>query len=241
IGCGISYYLIMAMFTTHSRGGILGLAGVVGAQILVFMPHKWFFKLLFLGLITALVLCPFAGFVLDESAHNRVVFWGMANEVFKRNPVFGIGFGMFWEVTATSRAAHNAFVKCYTELGFVGYWFWFGLIQLGLLGAQRARVAIKKNKSPDARWLYRLAGQTIVAMVGFCASAYFLSRTFVFPLFFLMAMLGVVPAIARRHLPPTHPLFYDKRRDVWRNVTIGTTISIIYIYISIILLNKAFY
>jgi hypothetical protein len=243
LGCGLSWYLISAMFLTGSRGGLLGLAAVVGVQIVVFLPLKWFPYLLIGGLLVALGLCPFVGFVLDTSAHDRVVFWGMANAQFKQpiNTPFGMGYGMFWQVISGSKAAHNAFVKCYAELGVFGYWFWFGLIQLGIIGAHRARVALKKVKDPGAKWLFRFAGQTIVAMMGFCASAYFLSRTFVFPLFFLMAMLGVVPLIARRYLPPSYPPFFNVRIDVRIMLAVGTVLSITYIYISIILLNKAFY
>ena len=243
IGCGVSYYLITAMMTTGSRGGKVGLAAVVVSQVLVFLPQKWFPYLLGTGLVVALCLCPFAGFVLDTSAHDRVVFWGMANEQFKRpiNMPFGMGWGMFWSLSIAGRAAHNAFVKCYTELGVFGYWFWFGLIQLGIIGGWRVRMALNKISNPGAKWMFRFTGQTIVAMMGFCASAYFLSRTFVFPLFFLMAMLGVTPLIARRYLPPSYPPFFNIKRDVYIMLTVGTIASITYIYISIILLNKAFY
>lgn len=241
IGCLISWFLIDSMLTTGSRGGFVGLMAIVAAQVLVLLPHRAFTPLLLMGLLGALALCPFAGFALDASAHNRVVFWGLGTEMFKRNPVFGIGYDMFWIVTAQSKAAHNAFVKCYTELGTFGYWFWFGLIQLGIIGAHRVRGALKRTGNPEAGWLYRFAGQCIVAMVGFCGSAYFLSRTFVFPLFFLMAMLAVLPVIARRYLPPHQPPFFKMRKDVWVMVSVGTVASIYYIYISILLLNKAFY
>jgi O-antigen ligase len=207
----------------------------------MFLPQKKFPIFFGIGLMAALALCPFSGNVLDQSAHDRVMFWGLANAAFKSNPVFGLGYDMFWMVTPAGKALHNAFVKCYTELGLLGYYFWFGLILLGILGAWRARMALTNIRDPNARWLRRLAGQTIVAMMGFCGSAYFLSRTFVFPLFFLASMLGAMPLIAKRYLPDDHPPLLKPKRDAFWLGSVGAVGSVIYIYISIILLNKAFY
>lgn len=178
---------------------------------------------------------------MDSSAQDRVVFWGLANELFKNSPIFGIGYEMAWMATQKGQALHNAFVTCYTELGLFGYWFWFLLIQLGVVGAIRTRAALRRVAHPEARALHFLAGQTIVALMGFCASAYFLSRTFIFPLFFLMAMLAAMPRVARRFLPPHHPPLMEKRRDVYIWGTIGVLISVAYIYVSIVILNKAYY
>jgi len=241
VACGLTWLYVEAMLTTHSRGGVVGLTAIVAVQLLMFFPRKSFLVWLMIGTGGALALCPFAGFALDASATERVVFWGMANTVFKANAPFGIGYGMFWQITAGSRAAHNAFVLCYTELGLFGYFFWFGLLVLAIVGGARARVALRNTKNPEARWLYRLTGQGIVALMGFCASAYFLSRTFIFPLFFLMAMLGVVPYIARRYLPATYPAMINIKKDVYRLLPLATIASVIYIYVSIVLLNKALY
>ncbi len=44
------------------------------------------------GALAALVLCSFSGSCLDQSAHDRVVYWGQANWVFKSkisNTIFG--------------------------------------------------------------------------------------------------------------------------------------------------------
>ena len=219
----------------------MGFAASVGMQLLLWFPRRWFPYLFTIGIISFLGACPFMGGVLDASAHNRVVWWGMANRQFMHNPIFGLGYEMFWQVTQKGEALHNAYVACYTDLGFFGYWFWFGLLYLGFAGAVRAFYALKGVSDNDAKWLRSLARQILVASFGFCASAYFLSRTFLYPLFFLMAMLAVVPQIARRYLPPDHPPFFPKRKKLFWDITVAAVISIIYIYISCILLNKAFY
>lgn len=241
IASAIVYMLFKAMLTTYSRGAQVGLIAMIGTQFILWLPRKWFPYLLGLGLIGFLGICPFAGPYLDQSAHDRVIYWGLANQMFKHNFLFGIGYDMGWQVTARGEALHNCFVVCYTEIGLIGYWFWFLLIYLGILGAWRARNAMHRAVNPEARWARRFAGLTIVSMVGFCASGYFLARTFVFPLFFLMAMLAVVPRLARQYLPPQQVVWFDRRKDLYLLGTFSTLLSVVYIYISCILLNMAFY
>lgn len=240
LGAGIAVLLTRGVLATHSRGGMIALIAVYGVLLVLALPPRMMPALLVLALLSALVLCPMAAGYLDKSAHDRIIFWGMANQVFKQKPVFGMGHNMFWQV-ASDRAAHNAYVLCYTTIGLVGYWFWFGLIQLGVVGALRARSALAAAEDEESAWIRRFAGLSIAALYGFCASAYFLSRAFVYPLFFLMAMLGVLPWIVRRYLPADHPPLLSWKRDVLAMVTLGTVASVTYIYFSIVLLNKAFY
>jgi len=240
MACGIATLLMLAVLTTHSRGGMIASVAVFAVMGILLLPARWFPALMMVLLGTALLLCPLSAAYLDMSAHDRVVFWGMANEQFKHNLLFGIGYGMFWQV-ASERAAHNAFVSCYTTLGVFGYWFWFGLLHLAVLGAWRTRIALRRPESLEQKWMKRFSGLSIAAMTGFCASAYFLSRDFVYPLFFLFALLGAIPYVATRLLPEDHPPLVHVRRDLMVTGTIGALGSIVYIYFSIVLLNRAFY
>jgi hypothetical protein len=181
----------------------------------------------------------------------------MANEQFKHNLLFGIGYGMFWEI-ARSMAAHNAFVHCYTEIGIVGYWFWFGLFCLGILGVWRTRSEMLGHSEPEGRWLGFASGMILASIAGFAASAYFLSRAFVFPMFLMFALMAALPRIAwNRLLEWSHdeaaegegpesaveepPPLLETGRSVWAFNTVATVVSVFYIYFSIVLLNKAFY
>jgi len=243
LGCLITFLLVQGVLATHSRSGFVALAGVAAVILLLFMPSRWMLVLMICYLLGALVMCIFSGVWLDESAHDRVVFWGLANQTFKSsvvNCLFGIGYFMFWQV-AGDRAAHNAFVLCYTEIGVVGYWFWFGLVLFGITGAWRARVALTNPVTAEQAWVRRFAGLCIAATVGFLTSGYFLSRTFIYPLFFLMAMLGAMPLLADRILPNDHPSLAKPFRKIVIVNTVFTFLSIAYIYFSIIMLNKAFY
>jgi O-antigen ligase len=241
VPCLILAGIILAgFFTTHSRGGMVALAAVITMAVVLKVPPRWFPYAVAVVLLGGIALTATkAGGFQDASAQERVVFWGMANEAFKHNPLFGIGYGMFWQI-ASDRAAHNAFVSCYTEMGIIGYWFWFGLLSLGVLGCWRARAALANPRTADEAFMRRFAGLSIVAVFGFCASAYFLSRAWVYPLFFLTALLNAVPPIAEDLRPECRPLIRIKR-DVFVTNTLGSVGSVAYIYVSILLLNRAFY
>jgi len=231
-------FLYMGYATTYSRGGMVALVATVGLGIVMLMPVRWTPMLVGVGLVLGLVACSTrAGAMLDASARGRLEFWGYGNQAFKRNPLFGIGYNMFWQVGG-GRPAHNAFVTCYTELGILGYWMWFNLLLLGVVGGHRTRVALRHTDTVEGKYLRRFSALAVVAMGGFAASAYFLSRTFVFPLFFLIAMLNVIPFVAEQELPEDSPVLIAPRRDVFLVGSVGSVLSIVYIYISILLLNR---
>lgn len=237
--CAAVYAMVWTVDSTGSRGGLVGLAAIAGTSIVFLMPRRWTPALLLCAVIVALTLCPAAGLVLDSSARTRVIYWGLANWQFKQKPLFGLGFNMFWQVTHEGQAAHNSFVHCYTELGYFGYWFWFGIILVSIVSAWRARVAIIEKVGPEVRYLGRASAACIISMVGYCASSYFLSRAFIYPYFFLCVLMMAFANVSEEYmdedeLPIVHPW-----RDVFVLTTVGSLASITYIYWSIILLNEA--
>jgi hypothetical protein len=240
LAAGVVWLLAEAMLATHSRGTLVGVIVSMAILVAMVLPVKWLPYVSVLGLIVGLVACALGGGAfLDQSARDRVVFWGYANQYFKSNFLFGGGYGMFADISGSNRPAHNAYVCCYTELGLFGYWFWFNLLTLGMIGCWRTRLAFRRAWRPEQIYLRRLAGLAISAMAGFAASAYFLSRAYVFPLFFLFGMLSAIPVIAQRYLPEEHPPLINFRKDVLFTGTVASLFSVVYIYISILLLNRA--
>ncbi|MEI6703205.1 MAG: O-antigen ligase family protein [Deltaproteobacteria bacterium] len=241
LAVAVVWLLGEAMLSTHSRGTLIGLLTSVLCIILLWLPSKWMPYFGVAILIGGLIACALgAGAFMDQSARDRVVFWGDANRYFKSHPLFGGGYGMFGEITGTDRASHNAYVCCYTELGLFGYWFWFNIMTLGVIGCWRTRMAFNRPRTPEQAYLKRVSGLCIAALVGFAVSAYFLSRAYVFPLFFLFGLLAVIPIIAERYLPEDHPPLLDFRKDVILTGTVSSLGSVVYVYISILLLNRVY-
>jgi hypothetical protein len=241
MSAGVVWLIVEALLTTRSRGSMVGFIAMLACLLFMKLPTRWMPYAAGLGLIAGLAMCAFGGAtLLDESARERVVFWGQANRAFKANPLFGIGFGMFSEITEKGRAGHNAFVVCYTELGFFGYWFWLNLMTLGLVGCWRTRMAFKRPRTVAQAYLKRLSGLSIATMAGFAASSYFVSRAYVYPCFFLFGLLNAIPVIAQQYLPEDSPPLINLRKDVLLTGTFVTVASILYVYISVLLLNRAY-
>jgi hypothetical protein len=239
LAAAIVWLISEALFATYSRGALIGVIAMGTCMVFLWLPARWLPYLGVLGLIGGLVMCSvFGPSMLDVSARERVVFWGQANSVFKHNWIFGIGYGMFTEITEKARASHNAYVNCYTELGLFGYWFWFNMLTLGIVGCYRTRVAFRRPRNGAQAYLKRLAGLSIASLAGFATSSYFLSRAYVFPLFFLFGLLNAIPVIAQKYLPDDHPPLINLRHDVLFIGTVSTLVSVAYIYVSILILNR---
>lgn len=227
------------LLATHSRGGLVAILSAATCLVLLRMPKRWFPYLFASALAGALIVAALGGgTMLDASARERLDFWGLGNQAFKHHPVFGIGYGMFHEISG-DRAAHNAFVCCYTELGLFGYWFWFNLLSLGVVGAWRTLMAFRNTHKGSHLYLRRLATMGMASLVSFAGGGYFLSRTFLMAFFFLFGLLNAIPMIAQQMLPEDHPPLLNARKDVMISGTIGTLISVAYVYVSIVILNRA--
>ncbi len=239
LACGIASLLYQGFATTLSRGAEVGLLASASVALVMFLFKRKYTFFLALGLAAILMMIPFSGRYLGD-AWERVDLWGQANWAFKTKPIFGVGKGMLSEYLDKDKVAHNAYVSCYAEIGVVGFFFWFSLILLALLGLLQTRKALRGCEDPEGQWLYRFSVYGTAALTGFAVSAYFISRAFVFPLYFLTAMMGAVPVLARQYVP-------EDQRDEFR---LGLTISdtcilgipvslmvIMYVYMSILILN----
>ncbi len=239
ISAGGAWLLWSGVSATMSRGANVGLIATGGVALVMLLFKRSYRFMLKLGMLCAVMSIPFSGSFMGD-AWERVDLWGQANWAFKASPVFGVGLGMLPEYLDRSKPAHNAYVHCYAELGVFGFFFWIGLIFVASVGMLQTRRALRYCEDVEGMWLYRFSAWGLASLAGFAASAYFLSRAFIFPLFFLTAMLGAVPVLARQYAPE------DRADDMRLGLTIrdtcilGIPLSlcvIVYVYISIILLN----
>ena len=183
--------LLYAIFLTNSRGGVLGLmisivfffvkrsrymipGGIVGGLlaglVFAFGPSR-------LGLLSA----------SDESAHGRLDAWYYGFQLLKANPIFGVGFNMFTDQYPLT--AHNSFVLAASELGLVGLFCWVGLFYLSF----KSLSLIQKHCPDLAPYAYGLQA----ALMGFLATAFFLSRTYNPIPYLVCALSAGLYAVAR--------------------------------------------
>jgi len=233
----VAVLLVLGVLSTRSRGGLIGLAAIPLGLLLLSIPPRLASMFLVAGALAGLsVMFVLGPRLLDVSAHDRVVMWGVANYAFARSPLFGIGQGMWLEFVGR-RSSHNAFVSCYTETGLLGYWFWFGLLVLCWRGQLRVRSFLRHEKGVEAAFLRRFSGVATVSLFSFCTSAYFLTRAWIYPMYFLIGLVSAGYLVAWRRFPDAGRFRFNTGRDILGFNTVATLGSMIYVYVSILILN----
>ena len=140
LGILILLNLFCVVFT-YSRGAYGGLA--IGLFILFALKNK---KLLIPLILMALfwqVILPQKAVLrikgttneygqLDESSQRRINIWHQAIDLFQKNPVTGIGYGVFRYLGLDLGDTHNIYVKILTEQGIIGFLIFF-MVLIGFL------------------------------------------------------------------------------------------------------------
>lgn len=214
---------------THSRGGLLGL----GAMAIFSLKSR--LGNVKTGLLLALALGAFQFLGLgggreisskEQSANERIEAWSDGMLMLKSHPLFGVGYGNFTEHHI--RTAHNSYVLCFSELGLLGYFFWIGLIVMGMKSVNRV-IAF----APPGSDSQRLASLLRTSMIGFLVCAWFLSRTYIPTLYILTAMgVSLLYCAQKETDPKQYPELHAPMK--WFVATLGTMlVSIIVVSIFI--------
>lgn len=169
---GIIPLALYGAWLTNSRGGVVGLLGMMGAYAMVRVKGIYRWIVISAGVLMVTVVAP-SRFARGMSVDlGRVNAWGDGITAFKSYPIFGVGYGAFGDYS--DKVAHNSFIHTLTELGLFGYIPWFMLIALTLLHLRRA-IALRENVT--ARDHFLLSG-LFSALVGYLTAVYFLSRQY---------------------------------------------------------------
>jgi len=146
-----SFTIAWCVVMTQSRGGLLVMMIVLG----VFFVDRFRWPgLIIAGMaaapLAAIGLSGRSGSAADASTQLRYEAWSSGLQMFKSNPVFGVGHRMFTEHHYMT--AHNSYVLAMAELGFIGLvlfvailalsvkMLWRGVVELdGVPGAESAR------------------------------------------------------------------------------------------------------
>lgn len=182
----VSLLMITIVLLTMSRGGFLGLV----ALFFLTIRRRYGNVVGLLFLIAGLTVVLFSSSVLssrlgtlspnEASAHGRIEAWTEGWDLFWANPIFGIGHTFFQEFA--SRAAHNSMVLVGTETGFVGLYLWLGFIYLTY-----QQIFEFRRQNVDLRLQYYINGISD-ALTVFLVTAFFLSRSYIFVMYFIIAM-----------------------------------------------------
>jgi len=180
---------VLTLYYTNSRGGFIAFLCIIG----IFSVKRWgLLKGIAVGavfLAAGIALAPSRMGNLspyEVSAAGRVNSWIDGLVYLKGHPIFGIGFQNFEDYSTL--AAHSAFIKCMAELGMTGYFVWMAILYVSytdvikVSGKKNAAVALRRNA------FERYAEILQLSLIGFAASAVFLSQTFMPVLYLLVAL-----------------------------------------------------
>ncbi|MGE7136589.1 O-antigen ligase family protein [Luteibacter sp. NPDC031894] len=231
--------LLYGTYLTNSRGAMLAVLVVAGCYI-------WYRK----GIVVAgmLGVVGLAAMKLlssrmdeldagEESAAGRVDAWYSGLEMFRENPLFGVGPGNFTEYNDLT--AHNSFVLVLAETGFVGFVLWLAFVSYGFL----MMLAIVRHERPEdadpavrAAWTNerQMALALLLSLCGLFAAAFFLSRSYMVVLYLIAAMVAGYYVGARRRWPEL-PMFRLSQGG-WRWVPAGAcSVFALFVLVAVLL------
>jgi len=201
--------LLWAIYLTHSRGALMGLAVLALMAIRTKLPTT--LSIVLVGaLVMTMLAFDFAGGrgISISDGEDRLEAWSNGLQMFKSAPVFGVGFGAFPERN-NYLTAHNSLVLCLAELGLVGSTVWVALLvttALGLNSIMRPQTpqkpsdnqdqtpAAKKKKSlVPPHWIMAVH----LALISFIATSWFLSRSYSITMYLVLGLATATIAIQR--------------------------------------------
>jgi putative inorganic carbon (hco3(-)) transporter len=217
---GIAVFLqIIGIYLTNSRGGLVALGTMVIAYAV--RRYGWWRSLAVIPLfvLAFVLLAPSRVAQIsseEDSAAGRVESWYEGIQMFLANPFLGVGKGFYLDYHELT--AHNSMVLAFAELGVIGYFFWFSLLVVTFV-MMRAVLKLPVGDKPDeahaeVRVYHELAVALSYSMAGYLLASMFLSRSYVFLLFFLQALIVALFLGARRRWPDEMPLVSARKMFV---------------------------
>jgi putative inorganic carbon (hco3(-)) transporter len=185
------------LYLTNSRGGILSLLATFFAYFVLRYRSR---RGLVVFLILAILLLQFGPSRMgtmsasEESAYGRLEAWYHGFQLFKSAPFMGVGRGMFTDNYPFT--AHNSFVLVFSELGFLGIFFFVGVFYFPLLSAVQTHFQ-KKSSLDIAPSLAGSYNAVLSGLVGTMVSMFFLSRSYVLLPYILVALPMSILALSQ--------------------------------------------
>lgn len=166
-----------ALVLTKSRGGFLSL--LVALTSILIARFGWKRALPLAIMMLPAMLALFGGRQTElstgaDTAQQRLQFWSQGFQLFRQEPLFGIGVGNFEE--EIRHVAHNSYVQAYVETGYLGGSLFVGLFYLTWKLLQR--VPKEKDWVADPA-LLRIYPYCLAILCGYATGLYSLTRNYI--------------------------------------------------------------
>jgi O-antigen ligase len=188
VSLAASTLLILGIFYTNSRGGVLSLiVAIAGYYVLRYRNKTGLALGVCLGVCLLLVGPSRMGQMSagEDSAYGRLEAWYEGFQMFKQSPFFGVGMDMFTDFHELT--AHNSFVLVMAELGMFGLFFFTGLFWVPLKKMKFFLWGEGRNSLPteDIALFSALAASLAAVMT----AMFFLSRSYILIPYILIALI----------------------------------------------------
>ena len=200
---------------SHSRGGLLAMAAMVG---FLWLKSKSKLPLALAVIVLAPVMLAFMpdhwtermhsikSYETDGSALGRLNAWAMALNVTKDHPIVGGGFEMYSPYTfgrwapdpLDIHSSHSNYFQMLGEHGYPGLLLF--LILLFVAWRMGSRVIAKTKNVPDLAWAGDLCRMIQVSIVGYCVGGAFLNLAYFDLPYFLISMIVLAHFYVQREL-----------------------------------------
>ncbi|MET0330176.1 MAG: O-antigen ligase family protein [Dyella sp.] len=235
----VALLLLYGTYLTNSRGAMLAVLVVAGVYI---WYRRGFVTAGVLGVIglTALKLLSSRMQELDageESAAGRVDAWYAGLDMFKSNPMFGVGPGNFTQYNELT--AHNSFVLVLAETGFIGFLIWMAFVGYCfwmLAAVLRHKLESAGDAERTKQWQDEraIALTLLLSLCGMFAAAFFLSRSYMIVLYLAAALVVGYYIGARRRYPELPNLRLVEGGWRWVPATMGS-IAALFVLVAVLL------
>jgi O-antigen ligase len=210
--------LIGGIYSTNSRGGFLTLLITLFLYPMFRVKSKKIAIILgvFLGMITIVCLAPSRMGEIntqEESAHIRTRLWNNGMEMFKDNPLLGVGKGRFTAENDRGMMAHSNFIQNIGETGGIGIFLWIALIYFSFKGLFLVS-KLKFNDTSQENTYKSLVRAIMISLIAFNFSTLFV--TMELDIFYLLlGLAAVVMNMINQDIQPFNMKFsYKDARNV---------------------------
>ena len=176
--------VLIAIWTTGSRGGFLATLAIFGTYTLTRLNISFFTMLKIGGLLVVIFMMAPSHLTQikddNRSAQHRVDMWQEGVEMLEQNPVFGIGKGNYAPYTG-KLIAHNSFIEIMGETGGPGIFLWVALVYLSF---KNIYLYLRQEENEVKR---SIARGLSICITGYLVSSFFVTLEYE-TLYFLLAI-----------------------------------------------------
>ncbi|MDP2575111.1 O-antigen ligase family protein [Vibrio penaeicida] len=205
LGIASAMFIVWAIIATQSRGGLLGMASVVG--IFAYRRVKSKSLLIMGGTLLMMVLYLAAGISgrksggaaeegIDESAMGRLHAWEAAFKMAVDNPLTGVGidnylynyffYSSYWD--GMNHAVHSSWFGVLAESGFLGLALFIAMIVTMFKTSISSVRTVSENPDNYPPITYVMSEGTLAGLIAFCVSGSFLTQGYTWPIYILLAL-----------------------------------------------------